>query len=52
MEKFVTSMRVKMAIVQARLGESIKEAWKRHLKKNPGDASIIIKIINQPVPQQ
>lgn len=52
MEKFATSLGVNMAVVQVKLGESIKEAWNRHLKENPGDASVIIKIFNQPVPQQ
>ncbi len=52
MEKFATSLGVKMAVVQVKLGESIKEAWNRHLKENPEDASVMIKIFNQPVPQQ
>jgi hypothetical protein len=52
MEKFATSLGVKMAVIQVKLGEPIKEAWNRHLKENPGDASVMIKIFNQPVPQQ
>ena len=52
MEKFAASLGVKMAVVQVKLGESTKEAWNRHLKENPGDASVMIKIFNQLVPQR
>ena len=50
MENFAASLGVKMAVVQVKLGESNKEAWNRHLKENPSDASVMIKIFNQLVP--
>ena len=52
MEEFAVSLGVKIVVVQVKLGESTKEAWNRHLKENPGDASVMIKIFNQLVPQQ
>ena len=52
MEEFAVSLGVKMAVVQVKLGESTKEAWNRHLKENPGDTSVMIKIFNQLVPQR
>jgi hypothetical protein len=51
MEEFAVNLGVKLAVVQVKLGESTKEAWNRHLKENPGDASVMIKIFNQLVPQ-
>ena len=50
MEKLAKSPGVKMAVVQVKCGESLKKAWNRHLTENPGDASVMIKIFNQPVP--
>jgi len=52
MEEFAVSLGVKIVVVQVKLGESTKEAWNRHLKENPGDASVMIKIFNQLVPQR
>jgi hypothetical protein len=49
MEKLAKSPGVKMAVVQVKYGESLKKAWNRHLTENPGDASVMIKIFNQPV---
>ncbi len=50
MENLAKSPGVKMAVVQVKYGESLKKAWNRHLTENPGDASVMIKIFNQPGP--
>ena len=47
MKEFATSLGVKMAVIQVILGESNQEAWNRHLKENPDDASAMLKIFNQ-----
>ena len=52
MKKFAEILGVKMAIVQVKPGESNQEAWNRHLKKNPDDASPTVKVFNQPVPKR
>jgi len=51
-QEFPERLGVKMAVVQVKLDETIKEAWNRHLKENPGDVSVMIKIFNQLVPQR
>jgi len=52
MKEFAEILGVKMAIVQVKPGESNQEAWNRHLKKNPDDASATVKVFNQPVPKR
>lgn len=44
MEKPHMSLGVKMAVVRLQLGESTEEAWHRHLKEKPDDASATLKI--------
>jgi hypothetical protein len=51
MEKIVKAAGIRIAVVQVKLGESIIDAWHRHLLENPEDASVRIKIFNQPVLQ-
>jgi hypothetical protein len=51
LQEFSDSLNVKMAVVQVKLGESDQEAWNRHLKDNPDDASAMLKIFNQLVPE-
>ena len=51
MKEFAAGLGVKMAVVQVKLGESNQEAWNRHLKENPEDASATVKIFNQFVQQ-
>ena len=51
MKEIAASLGVKMAVVQVKLGESNQEAWNRHLKENPEDASATVKIFNQLVQQ-
>ena len=52
MKEFAENLGVKTALVQVKPGESVQEAWIRHLKENPDDASAMLKIFNQPVPLQ
>jgi hypothetical protein len=52
MQEFAASLDVRMAIVRVKPGESDQEAWNRHLKDNPDDASAMLKIFNQLVPEQ
>jgi hypothetical protein len=47
MEEFAEMLGVKIAVVQVNPGESDIEAWNRHLKENPRDASAMVKIFNQ-----
>jgi hypothetical protein len=49
MEEFAEILGVKMAVIQVTRGESDIEAWNRHLKENPRDASAMVKIFNQRV---
>ncbi len=49
MQKIVTTAGIRIAVVQVKIGESLKDAWQRHLLANPEDASVNIKIFNQPV---
>ena len=48
MEEFAASLGVKMAVVQVKSGESNQEAWNRHLKEYPDDASAMVKIFSKP----
>jgi hypothetical protein len=50
MEEFAEILGVKMAVIQVTRGESDIEAWNRHLKENPRDASAMVKIFNQRLP--
>lgn len=52
MKEFAKSLGVKMAVIQVILGESNQEAWNRHLKENPDDASAMLKIFNQLSPRR
>ena len=52
MEEFVESLGVKMAVVEVIPGESDQDAWNRHLKTNPDDASAMLKIFNHPLPER
>jgi hypothetical protein len=52
LKEFAESLGVKTAVVQVKPGESDQEAWNRHLKENPDEASAMLKIFNQLVPQE
>jgi hypothetical protein len=50
-ERIVTTPQYRIAVVHVKLGESIKDAWHRHLLEYPEDASVTTKIFNQPMLQ-
>jgi hypothetical protein len=50
MKEFAACLKIKLAVVQVKPGESSQEAWIRHLAENPGDISATVKIFNQLVP--
>ena len=47
MKEFAENLGVKTVLVLVKPGESDQEAWNRHLKENPDDASAMLKIFNQ-----
>jgi hypothetical protein len=52
LEEFVEILGVKMAVVEVKPSESDEDAWNRHLKENPDDASAMLKIFNHPLPER
>jgi hypothetical protein len=50
MKEFAACLRIALAVVRMKPGESHQEAWIRHLEENPGDISATLKIFEQPVP--
>jgi hypothetical protein len=49
-KKFVTSLKLRLAVVQLKPGETTEEAWNRHLKEKPDAVLATLKIFNQPGP--
>jgi hypothetical protein len=49
-KKFGTGLKLRLAVVQLKPGESTEEAWDRHLKEQPDAILATLKIFYQPAP--
>jgi hypothetical protein len=49
-KEFVSGLKLRLAVVQVKPGESTEEAWYRHLKEKPDAILATLKIFNQPAP--